>query len=39
LWVGARLGGQSLDSGPIVLQAQDDEWRTLQRIEVNVQRV
>ena len=32
LWIGARLGNQSLDSGPYVVGADDEAWANLQRI-------
>lgn len=32
LWVGARLGQRSLDSGPYVIRATPEEWRELQAI-------
>ncbi len=32
LWVGARLSAHSLDAGPFVINAADDEWRQLERL-------
>jgi hypothetical protein len=33
LWVGIHLGQRSLDSGPHVIKADNDDWKILQRIE------